>query len=786
MNTLARNFSHTFRRFFTASVLNIIGLAIAFASFFVIMTQVDYDLNFNKGYKDYQNIYRVEVYPNDDNGWQTWMARPLCELISSSSPHIQALTIVSSFSGEVEYEINGHSFRETTLTGFGNFMETFQPEMIAGTADALNIERNILIPQSMAIRFFGSTDAVGKTIFEGKQADNHPLTVGGVYEDFPENSQIGNYIFTSLSPNENKDNWRNWNYNCYLRTDGTLQPDELNKFVFERMKELVPERVNAMSDNEASSFLRFTPIADTHFSKVDNKSASGRTTVYLLLCVSFLIVIIAAINFMNFTLAETPMRVKSINTQKVLGATVGSLRTGLVLEAVLISVISFGVSLLLLLALRDSGLQDLVTANLDLAAHPLLLASTLGISVLMGVLAGLYPSYYITSFPPALALKGSFGLSPKGRKLRTVLVCFQFFVAFMLIIAIGIMYTQSRYIRTTDYGYAKDAIVVGNMSWDAILQREAVVGELSRISGVEGVAFSQFILSSSDSYMGWGRGSDDKHIQFDVLPVDYRYLKVMGIRITEGRDFKPGDGDVYIFNEAARQKYPWMKVDQLATPGDFPVVGFCENIKYSTFRNDNDAQPMGFFIYGKAYADWGRWENFVNVRISAGTDKVEIIRSLQKAMEKFTPGHDFHFRFMDQVLDNAYRNELRFTKQILLFSLLAIVISIIGVFGLTMFESEYRRKEIGIRKIFGSTTGEILRMFNRRYLYILIGCFIVAAPFGWWIGQHWLEGFAERTPIRAWIFLTSFLLVTAITMITVTVQSWKNANENPANSIKTE
>ena len=155
-------------------------------------------------------------------------------------------------------------------------------------------------------------------------------------------------------------------------------------------------------------------------------------------------------------------------------------------------------------------------------------------------------------------------------------------------------------------------------------------------------------------------------------------------------------------------------------------------------------------------------------------------------MEKFTPGHDFNFRFMDQVLDNAYRNELRFTRQILLFSLLAIVISMIGVFGLTMFESEYRRKEIGIRKIFGSTTGEILRMFNRRYLYILIGCFIVAAPFGWWIGQHWLEGFAERTPIRAWIFLTSFLLVTAITMITVTVQSWKNANENPANSIKTE
>ena len=786
MNTLARNFSHTFRRFLTASVLNIIGLAIAFASFFVIMTQVDYDLNFNKGYKDYQNIYRVEVYPNDDNGWQTWMPRPLCELIGNSSPHIQAISIVNSFPGSAKFEVDGHQFEETTLTGFGNFMKTFQPRMIAGSADALDRQGQALIPRSMAMRFFGSIDAVGKTIFEGKQADNRPLTVGGVYEDFLENSQIRNYLFLPLRSDDNKDNWRNWNYNCYLRTDGTLEPDELNKFVFERMKELVPERVNAMSDDEASSFLRFTPIADTHFSKVDNKSASGRTTVYLLLCVSFLIVIIAAINFMNFTLAETPMRVKSINTQKVLGATVGSLRTGLVLEAVLISVISFGVSLLLLLALRDSGLQDLVTASLDLTDHPLLLASTLGISVLMGVLAGLYPSYYVTSFPPALALKGSFGLSPKGRKLRTVLVCFQFFVAFMLVIAIGIMYAQSRYIRTSDYGYDKDAIVVGNMSWDAIQQREAVADELSRISGVEGVTYSQFVLSSNDSYMGWGRGSDDKHIQFDVLPVDYRYLKVMGIRVTEGRDFKPGDGDVYIFNEAARKKYPWMKVDQLATDGDYPIVGFCENIHYSTFRNDDNSQPMAFFIYGKDYADWGRWEAIVNVRISAGTDKVAVVRSLQKAMEKFTPGHDFNFRFMDQVLDNAYRNELRFTRQILLFSLLAIVISMIGVFGLTMFESEYRRKEIGIRKIFGSTTGEILRMFNRRYLYILIGCFIVAAPFGWWIGQHWLEGFAERTPIRAWIFLASFLLVSAITMITVTVQSWKNANENPANSIKTE
>ena len=246
----------------------------------------------------------------------------------------------------------------------------------------------------------------------------------------------------------------------------------------------------------------------------------------------------------------------------------------------------------------------------------------------------------------------------------------------------------------------------------------------------------------------------------------------MGIRIVEGRRPKPGDEDVYIFNEFTRKKYPWLKVDQPA-PDDNLVIGFCENIKYSSFRNDDTNQTMAFLIPGKKFAQWGwEWRNFVNVRISAGADKVEVIRSLQKTMEKFTPGHDFNFRFMDEVLDANYRNELRFTKQILLFSLIAIAISLTGVFGLTMFESEYRRKEIGIRKIMGSSTRQILYMFNRRYILILTGCFIVAT-----------HRMVDRTALAARIcrenacypvdIHLSFLLVTLITMTTITVQSWK-------------
>ena len=580
-----------------------------------------------------------------------------------------------------------------------------------------------------------------------------------------------------------KGNWKNWNYICYMRLESPSAAPEIEKLILQIFVKNFPE---LEQESDISQFIRLTPLVDAHFSTVGNKSASSRTTLYLLICVSFLIVIIATINFMNFSLAETPMRIKSINTQKVLGATTRSLRLTLITEAMFISFIAFILALIWVAILKDFGLQELINAQLTITEHPMLLLATFGLSLLMGLMAGLYPSYYVTSFPPALALKGSFGLSPQGRILRTALVCIQFFVAYMLIIGVGIMYLQSRYIRTSDYGYDKDAIIVGNMTKETQSQTDAVVGELSQIPGVKGVAVSEFILSSADNYMHWGRSNGDKYIQFDAFPVDCHYLEVMGIHIVEGRSFKPGDEDVYIFNEFTRKKYPWLKVDQPA-PDDNLVIGFCENIKYSSFRNDDTNQTMAFLIPGKKFAQWGwEWRNFVNVRISAGVDKVEVIRSLQKTMEKFTPGHDFNFRFMDEVLDANYRNELRFTKQILLFSLIAIAISLTGVFGLTMFESEYRRKEIGIRKIMGSSTRQILYMFNRRYILILAGCFIVAAPFGWWIGQHWLQGFAEKTPVTPWIFILSFLLVTLITMTTITVQSWKNANENPVNSIKTE
>lgn len=784
MNTLFRNFSHTFRRFFTASILNLLGLSIAFAACFVILTQVDYDYNYNKAYPAHDRIYRVEVNPGGEYGWQIWLARPFCELIGTASPHIQAFSITSLSNYPSDFEVDEHIYSELEFTGFGDYLEVFQPTMVCGTTASLNEPSQVLISASMARRFFGTTDAIGKPLYTGHKSHNYPSVIGGVYQDMPENSQLGNCVFSSFRSDLNKDSWTNWNYTMYIRLDNPASLADVQQSVIESCKQKIPrDRISGTEDWE--NFIHFTPLDEVHYSTIGNKAATSKAALYLLLCVSVLILLTAAVNYMNFSLAETPMRLRSINTQKVLGASTVSLRVYLLLESVLVCVCGFLLSLLWLYLLKDTPLSTLVASDLSLTAHPILLAALGGIAVCMGLLAGAYPSYYVTSFQPALALKGSFGLSPKGKMLRTFLVCFQFFVSFMLIISVGIMYLQSHYIQNSDYGYDKSVVLVGEIPDELLDRREAIVSELSGISGIEGISISQFVLNSSDDYMSWGRGSGDRSINMVCFPVDYRYLSVMGIKITEGRDFKPGDGDVYIFNEAARKKYPWMRVDEPAVPEDYPIVGFCENIRFSSFRNNDAVEPMAFFIYGKDHVNWDA-NSVLNIRVAPGVDKVDMLHRLTKATEKIAPGRDFNFRFMDQVIDQNYHLELRFTSQILLFSLIAIVLSMIGVFGLTLFESEYRRKEIGIRKIMGSSTSEILYMFTKRYLVMLVVCFALAAPFGWWIGHDWLESFSDKTPIRAWIFVISFLLVSLITILTVTFECWKNANENPANSIKTE
>jgi putative ABC transport system permease protein len=788
MKTIVRNFTSIFKKFVTANLLNMLGLSLAFASFFVIMTQVNYDLSYNKSFTEHENLFRMTMDLGPSEGHLPSLARPAIERLAVASPHVISY---GSYQGWVNYDQYSIGEKEFTLNErFGNndFLSVFKPTVITGNLEGLKQRYNIVLPRSEAMRLFGTTDVVGQTL-KYKWEDNLYYNVCAVIEDYPANNFLHGDCF--IGTDYNKDSYNNWNYDAYIRVDDACNLPAVEQTLRRTAIELFKEKYNMTTQEEEDALqIIFTNVADAHFSKDLNKAAPGRSSVYLLICFSLLIVVIAAVNFMNFTLAETPMRIRSINTQKVLGATAAKLRASLLIEAVIISLIAFVVAFLIVYLAHDFGLQELVQASILLQDHPQLIAITLALSIVVGILAGAYPSYYVTSFPPALVLKGSFGLSPKGRVLRTVLICLQFVVSFMLVIGVGIMYLQSYLIYHTDYGFDKDEVLTLPATPATRQQLDAVDAELRSISGIEGASITQGILGSSDSYQTWGRGSGDKYLNFTCLFVDWRFLDVMGIDIVEGRNFRESDGDVYILNESAKKRYDWLRVNEPITDGDLPVIGFCKDIKYSTLRVDDAELPIAFFVPkpGGEYAQW-TWQNHVLVRVSKGVDKRQIKQKVLDVVNRIEKEYNLdlsELNYIDEVLERSYQQESLFTKQILLFSLLAILISIIGVFGLTMFESEYRRKEIGIRKVFGSSTREILQMFNKRYLYILLGCFVVAAPVGYLLGQHWLEGFAVRTAINPLLFLVSFLLVTLITMLTVTYQSWKNASENPVNSIKTE
>ena len=795
MKTIIRNFTSMFRKFVTANLLNLLGLSLAFASFFVIMTQVYYDLGYNKSFTEHEKLFRLtlKLGPGMEDYGVT-LPRPLVEQMAAASPHIKGYGIEEGWTRIDQFLVGDQEYSLNLVYGINDFLSVFKPTVICGDLKGLNQLPNIVLPRSEAMRIFGTANAVGKTL-KYKWVDGRIFNVCAVIEDYPENNFLHGVCFRGT--NDNEGNYRNWNYQAYIRVDDSANLPNVITAMRQKAIELFKDDFNMTTQQEEEALqVVLTPIADTHFAKdlskdsPDIKSVS-RSSVYLLICFSLLIVVIAAVNFMNFTLAETPLRIRSINTQKVLGASTASLRGSLLAEAVIISLLAFAGAMAMVYLAHDLGLQKLVQGSILLQDNLWLVGITLLISIVVGLLAGAYPSYYVTSFPPALVLKGSFGLSPKGRILRTSLICLQFVVSFMLVIGVGIMYLQSYLIFHTDYGFDKDEVMVVPTAPDTRNHADAIDADLRKIPGIEGASLAESVLGSNDRYQTWGRGEGDKHMTFTCVFVDWRFLSVMGIDIVEGRNFRQTDGDVYIFSESAKKKYPWLAVDKPINDEDLPVVGFCEDIKYTTLRVDDSQQPIAFLVPSRKSFFWndGYWRNHLLVRVAKGVDKREAKEKVLDVVLKYE--HESKpdisdLRYVDDVLEESYRQERLFTQQILLFSLLAILISIIGVFGLTMFESEYRRKEIGIRKVFGSSTKEILMMFWKRYLYILLGCFVVAAPIGYLLGQNWLEGFADRTSVSPLLFLVSFLLITLITMLTVTYQSWKNANENPINSIKTE
>ena len=774
---MIKNFLFVLKRFRTSSILNILGLSVAFAVFIIILMQANYDSSFDKSVKDSDRIYRVEIVHSAEEK-QALVNRPLAEIIFESSPHIVAGTLIPSFmagNGFIMVEDAGKwsGYKETMLAASPGFAQVFQPKMLEGTGKALEEPNSVLIPESMARKFFGKQSAIGKQL--GKEKN---WTVGGVYRDFPANSSVDNAIYYPIG-DENKTNWDNWNYTVFIRLDNPVSAKDIEVNV---MQYLPKEIADQWGDYRPE--IQLTKLTDLHFTndvKYDTTPKASRQKLAVLYAIAIAILVIAGINFINFSMALVPGRIRSINTQKILGASQANLRWDMISEAALMCLISFLFSLCLVYLVSNISLvSGLIDADMSLLQFPYLIGFTLIIALVLGLLSGIYPAFYSTSFQPALVLKGSFGLTQQGRTLRNVLIGLQFVASLVLIIAASFMYLQNRYLFQMPLGYDRDEIIISDLNENTVKQRDVLINELKSFTGIEEVSIAKSLIGSSDQYMGWGQQYMDKQINFQCLPVDPEFLKVMNISIAEGRDFREDDKDAgfgkFIFNEAARKQYD-LKLNTYVDSSE--IIGFIPNVHFSTFHTAT--VPMAFYVIPLQWGNW--WMNVAYIKVKAGSNMYEAMSHVKKTFAKLDSEYPFDVRFYDEVLQNAYRKDQRMTSQITVFGAISIFISLIGVFGLILFETRFRRREIAIRKVHGSSVEEVIRLFGKNYVIIWALCFIIACPLAYFFVDKWLAGFAYKTPLYAWVFLAGGTIVLLVTLITVAVQSYRAAIQNPTTAL---
>jgi len=757
-------------------LLNILGLAVAYAAFIIIFMQSDYDLNFDKFHTDSQRIFRLNM--EGVKGKQALVSLPVAELLGDL-PQVEVSSISNGWIGEIFFTVNDKgalsSYKERSVSATPAFTSVFELQMIEGSEKALEEPDRVLLPESMSKRIFGGESAVGKVL----KLPESEMIVGGVYKDLPHNSTFGNTIFTKLSTESDKNSWGNWSYNAFVK----LKTEDSGEQMLDALKKKL-ESIDA--DTQTGNFF-LVSLPDLHFTtdiSYDFVPKSSRQTIFVLITLGFVILIIASVNFTNFNIALIPLRIRSINTRKVLGATNSGLRASLLLEAVLLNLIAFGLGLLIVYFSGKSFISTLVDTEISISLYPSLIVIICGISIVTGILAGLYPSIYLTSFQPALMLRGSFALSPGGKKMRGVLIGIQYVASFVLIICAVFMYLQYNYMQNKTLGFDKDQMIITEMSHEIRNNKDVFSNQLKMHSGIEDVTFADNMLSTSDNYMGWTMPYQENQITFQCLPVYPSFLKVLGIEIAEGRDFRESDrenaGGTYIFNETARKQY---NIELNSEINGGKIIGFIPDINYMTFRATTS--PMAFFVYSKD-GWWSDRAYFAYIKVKAGSDMNEAMDHVKNTLNQIDPAWPFDVRFYDNVLDQVYKKEQRLTQLISLFSVLAILISIIGVFGLVVFETMFRRKEISIRKVLGSSVNEILGLFNRIYLIILFICFIIACPVAYFIVNNWLENFTERTQLHIWVFLLSGIIIALVTIGIVNWQSRKAATANPVDSLKNE
>jgi len=791
------------------SVINIAGLAIGLSSFLLIALYVLDEINYDRFIDKSDRIYRINADIRVGGGdlHLPFTSDMMGELLKKDYPEVEEYTRVYASSGSKLVKKGNEYIEEPDVAhADSTFFKVFNfPVILGNPQTALNEPNTVVVSESAARKYFGTSDVVGKTI----ETDDNTKTdyeITAVMKDMPENSHFRfDFIFSMKNVRYPWGRITSHNFFTYLlfkqkpdiKAFDQKFKEYTNKYVLPEARQFM--NVSSMEEFEkAGNKLVYTLIPLTKIHLYSDRSFELRPSgniqyVFIFSAVALFILVIACINFMNLTTARSANRAREVGIRKVLGTE----RRQLVVQFLFESVVMVLCSLILALCLDYFVLpafNELSGKNMHLSNlfSPAIIPLLVALPVLVGLLAGSYPAFFLSGFKPIEVLKGKLKLGSKSGSLRSVLVVFQFATSIVLIIGTIVVFKQLNYIQNKKLGFNKDQVLIINGTGSLGNNVDAFKNEVLQMPGVRSGTVSGFLPVSNSSrndqtYSKEAVMDSKTGIDMQTWTVDYDYIKTMGMEIVKGRNFSRefgADSTTVIINETTARFLGYANpvgqkiytfTQDLGTLVPFEIIGVVKNFHFESLRKD--IGPLCFHL--------GRNPYITSFKVTAGNINTLIPR-IESKWKSMALGMPFSYRFLDDSFNEMYTDEHRVGKLAMIFSCLAILIACLGLFGLATFIAEQRTKEIGIRKVLGASVSGMINLLSKDFLRLVVISFLIAAPLAWWFMHKWLQDFVYRISISWWVFVLSGCIALFIAMATVSFQAVKAAVANPVKSLRTE
>lgn len=778
--------------------INIFGLAVGIAASVLIFIYITHEMSFDKFHENVDRTYRITAdWSNNGDSRIHQLGTPyiLAQTVREKYPQVESITQLSGPVGDLILRYRDTAFKETdAFCAEPSFFDVFSFPLIKGNPKTSLKDPNMLVlTQSLAKKYFGEEDPMGKTIEVQASGDKLFFQVTGVMENIPKNSHFRFDMLISMKTvyPEPSMGWT-WNrYTTYL----TLQKGVTQGLMEEKLVEI--DKVHFEGGRQHIPWIwTLEPIARIHLHSdlvTGNQPNGSMAYVRLFTGVAILILLIAGINFVNLATARSAQRAKEVGMRKVVGSQRKQLVQQFLGESVLLSFLALVFAIILIqVALPFYRNLTGKMLALDYFGNPFIIVGLVGLALGVGILAGLYPAFFLSSFKLIHVLKGT-PLTGRGRGalfLRNGLVVFQFAMSVLLIIGSLVIFRQLKYIKNQRLGFDKEHVVVIHNADTLCGQLEPYMERLKQQSDVLGVTAVRSVPGRGSP--NWGIGVEgvprERPLNMNFMTCDQDFADVLSIKMLEGRfmsrDF-PSDVDAVVINKKAAEYFgienPVGKKLRIGwTQKNLTIIGIIDNFHFESLHRN--VRSMGYLLPEAIDSDR---KPFLLVKISSKVTS-DVISNIQRTWESMSGGLPFEFTFLDDKVNSLYQNDNRAGRIVTLFSCLAIFVSCLGLFGLAAYVAEQRTKEIGVRKVLGASLSNIMWLLTGQFVKWVVIASLVAWPVSYWAMSRWLEGFAFRSSLSGWIFLAGGAAALIIATLTVSSQVIKAALTNPAQSLKYE